>query len=635
MSLIELLVVMVILVIGIFSITRIFPQGFRFLTHARNVTLAGRLAQAEVERWKAYEANVPDGIEAADATTGLVVTDYNPNDMSNAAIIPAGGDPWDWSNVNRVRLIRGETTRIPTATMLPYGAGKAYAFSMYNLKFAPVVFLKADDPGARPLPPGYEWPDQYVLIYGDPLPRTDISGLSGTDLEAEMENILNQRGLYGIDYTKAQVYFRPLRWTQKYKVDFAWWDGNVLRSQTQVLTVKDSDSADPVMYQLQGTAADGKTVSAANVEPYSDRVARKFDWVFPGDGTAPPSFDQRNPYQFTLMNQFNALSFAPTIGFNPIGEGRNVRTNVGVRPLTAHIDYQVVDWHIIREERTVPNPAVSDPRGYAIHLTLPSLKVAQRRYPDLTGVNNPVGKPNMAVYTGVTGGVPGYSLVALDMTDNTLLLDNSGPTGLQVDYTNGIVRVPAGVTKYTPFSGTLTGQDIRGHDLRFFYQASGDWAVQVSKAWSNYQAAKTGIDFNNLQYNTFDAEILKPGQASARQPVTAPNDQYMAVLTFPRSNSGLSVAVSFVWNDVNNVPHTVTGRQYQLPEFSNSAFPYLAIPFSAATGPNQFAEPAAGDEWKNPNFTFVQGASLKVRTVWREDPHRWEVRDLETFLTRK
>lgn len=202
MSLIEVLVVMLILVIGIFSVATVFPQGFRLIEHARNVTLAGRLCQAEVERWKAYATNVPDGIEALDASTGAIWTDYNPDDMSNAdpsdprQILP-GSDPKLWSNVNRVRQVKGEVTRIPTATLLPYGTGGNYAFSLYNLKMAPIVF-NDDKPGNHPGPQGDgAWPDQYVLIYGDAQPRKDVTGLSGEELNAALDNL--DRETYGID----------------------------------------------------------------------------------------------------------------------------------------------------------------------------------------------------------------------------------------------------------------------------------------------------------------------------------------------------------------------------------------------------------------------------------------------------
>lgn len=611
MSLIEMLVVMMILVIGIFSIANVFPQGFKFIEHSRNVTLASRLCQAEVERWKSYEANVPDGIEAEDPLTGTIRTDYNPDDMSNGDLtkIPTGDTRWDWSNVNRVRLIRGEVTRIPTATMLPYATGGNYAFSLYNLKCAPVIFR---DKGQGELPPGYEWPDQFVLIYGDPQTRIDVTGLSGDDLNNTLDNLT--RGNYAVDYDKGLLYFAVPNFTQKYKVEYAFWKGGVLKTASSVVTVDSNGNGE---VQLQ-----------PGVDTFSERVSRKFDYVAPG------SFDNRNPYQFTLLNGYAATSFCPTIAFNPIGQNRTVRTNLGTRPLTAHIDYAVVDWHVIHEDRTIPNPANVDSNGYTVRLTLPGIKVAGRSYNDINAVYQDGVKVNMVPYAGLTLDVPGHSVVGLDLTDDTLMLDEPG--GLVVDYTNGIIHVPAGVKKYTPFGNTLANEDIRGHDVRFFYQAVGDWAVQVSKAWASYQRNDVGAaDLKNLQFNEFDTEILKPGETVSQIQYTNDTDDVVAVLIFPQSNAGLSISVSLIWYDMNSVPHEITGHQDKLQEFSRSTapYPYLVVPLAK---PDVFSFPAnANESWKNPYFTFVQSASLKVRTIWREDPHRWETRDMETFLNRK
>lgn len=604
MSLIEVLVVMLILVIGIFTVATVFPQGFRFIEHSRNVTLAGRLSQAEVERWKAYAANVPDGIEALG-----MVTDYNPDDMSNV------GNPPDWlmSNVNRVREIKGEVTLIPTATVLPYNTGGSLAFSIYNLKFAPVVFSPNGQGNHPPPPPGAAWPDQYVLVYGDPLPRVDVTGLSGEELAAALDNL--DRQTYGIDYAAGQLYFQPIPFDRKFKVDYSYWAGGVLKNNTEIITVA-------------GDASNTITIKLAypQLDDFSERVSRKFEYVAPG------SFDRFNPYTFTLLNNYRANSFAPTIAFNPIGQNRTVRTNLGSRPLTAHIDYEVLDWHVIHEERTVPSPSNVDPNGYVLRLTLPGIKVAGRRYNDINPIGGPLGTPvNQPVYTGLTPDLANASVVGLDLTDNTLMMDNS-PGGLIVDYANGVIRVPAAVTKYTPFGGDLKNQDIRGHDVRFFYQATGDWAVQVSKAWSNYQRRDVGIkNLTNLQYNNFDVEIVQPNTGLSEIGYSNDTNDVCAVLIFPRSNAGHAIAASLIWNDVENVPHEITGHQDKLPDFG--PFPYMAIRLAPPARFQQNNKP--NESWKNPYFTFVQGASLKVRTIWREDPRRWETRDMETFLNRK
>jgi prepilin-type N-terminal cleavage/methylation domain-containing protein len=640
MSLIELLVVMVILTVGIFAVIRIFPQGFTFINHARNVTLAGRLAQGEVERWKGASENVPDGIEAERFADGSIWTDYNPNDLSNADPDPAKGllppnptaqDYWDWSNVNRTRLVRGETTLIPSPTQVPYSGSDNRAYSIYNLKFAPVEFDANN--GHKP-PPGGQFPDQFVLIYADPMPRVNVTGLSGDDLDNALDDLNNSS--YAVDYDNGTLYFNK-SWTDRvFKISYNYWDGGVLHNATDVITVP---SSGPWPAPLDGTVtvAQGGPPNGLSHKPddYSEQVARKFIYV--PTSQSGTDFSLWDPYQFTLLNTYNTLPFAPTIGFNPRGSNRTVRTNLGTRPLRAHIDYEVADWHVIHEDRTIPSPSAVNADGYAIRMTLPSLKATGRQY---NTVNAIAGAPNSAIvtapYSGLTTGLAGYSVVALDLTDNTLMLNStaSGDGGLLVDYGTGTVTVPAAVTKYTPFGNSLTGQDIRGHMVRFFYQAVGDWAVQVSKAWSSYQRMSEASGFQNLQYNNFAAEIVPPTGPSAGHPDAVIPNKWSAVLTFPRSNAGQSVSVSFIWADKDNVTHEVTGRQYKLPEFAalNTGYPYIVVPFA---NPGEYTPPAGDLQWNNPSFTFVNGASMKVRVIWRENPRRWESRDLETFLTRE
>lgn len=613
LTLVELLVVMVILVIGIFGIVRIFPLGLQSLNHARNMTAASRLAQAELERWKVASANVPDGILAEDPETALKVrTDFNPDDMrtansANPAEMPEGQDSWYWSNVNRARLVKGETTVIPAPTLLPYAEGdqRNYAYSIYNLKFAPVQFSESDK--GQNLPQGFEWPDQHVLIYGDPLTRVNVTGLSSDDRDNTLASV--NRNNYAIDYDSGKVYLYSTRWTRRYKIDYAYWENNKLGNSTEILIVPgQSNRGEIVELQLEH----------GNIDDYSDRLARKFQYVQPGN------FDDRNPYQFTLLNGYAQLDFAPTIGFNPIGRNVMVRTNLGQRPLTAHIDYEVLDWHVLREERTIPAPANVAP-NYSVRLTLPNVKIARVTTVDgIETVNAPPGTRNVRKkYKGITPAMDGYSVVALDLTDNTLMVDNNGPGGLQVDYAAGIVRFPGSITKYTPFGGTLTNQDVRGHDVRIFYQAVDDWAVQTSKAWSNYQRRDVpGNSFENLQYNQFDARIHKKG------------GDWVATLTFPRSDAGKSIEVSLNWTDNDGATHAIDGRQFQLPKFGQlgAGYPSIDVPFARS---DEYTYPGDDEVWKNPYFTFVQGASVKVRAIWREKPQRWEMRTLETTLKRQ
>ena len=61
-SLIEVLIVIVLLLIGIFSVIRLFPPGFLAARHSETATLASRLAKQEMDRYTNAAANLMDAV---------------------------------------------------------------------------------------------------------------------------------------------------------------------------------------------------------------------------------------------------------------------------------------------------------------------------------------------------------------------------------------------------------------------------------------------------------------------------------------------------------------------------------------------------------------------------------------------
>jgi len=163
-SLVEILVVMVVLVIGIFTIIRIFPKGFEVLQGSANVTVAHRMADAEVEFWNKNAANLPEGIVAVtpgppgysgfdptarpgDCTTGTnAYGDDDPQfrqNVQNKLGNNATEDEIDrWVGQNRQRRILGEVTRIPAPAPVVLN-GEQYA-SVYPLAYAPIDWPAVD-----------------------------------------------------------------------------------------------------------------------------------------------------------------------------------------------------------------------------------------------------------------------------------------------------------------------------------------------------------------------------------------------------------------------------------------------------------------------------------------------------------
>ena len=86
-SLIEVLVVLVILVVGIFSIARLFPGGFFAVRSAENNTFADRLAQAQLETLKQNDAFLLDAVYMYSNADGFL-PGISPTDFSGTTASP-------------------------------------------------------------------------------------------------------------------------------------------------------------------------------------------------------------------------------------------------------------------------------------------------------------------------------------------------------------------------------------------------------------------------------------------------------------------------------------------------------------------------------------------------------------------
>src|SRR5690349_1376963 len=120
-SLIEILTVLVLLLIGIFSLIRLFPPGFLINKRSEAETFASRIARQEMDRAIATSANLPDmivpiqpvPIVASPGYAFQIALNMTPDDISEIKSLgPLNVDPYYYSNINRIRRVFGETVRI-------------------------------------------------------------------------------------------------------------------------------------------------------------------------------------------------------------------------------------------------------------------------------------------------------------------------------------------------------------------------------------------------------------------------------------------------------------------------------------------------------------------------------------------
>jgi hypothetical protein len=94
------------------------------------------------------------------------------------------------------------------------------------------------------------------------------------------------------------------------------------------------------------------------------------------------------------------------LAFNPIGATVTERTAFGEQPFTAYIDYNVLDWHILREDREVPSTFFNPGDAIPIKLTLSGIKRYNLSNEIRFGLANEADPTRLLVrsYRGLYGG---------------------------------------------------------------------------------------------------------------------------------------------------------------------------------------------------------------------------------------
>jgi type II secretory pathway pseudopilin PulG len=590
-SLIEVLVVIVILLVGIFSVIRLFPPGFLVNRQTEDMTRAARLAQQEADRAAANSANLPDNIvpvrpvQNGPSISWRVDTTSTPDDLTDLPVEPIGQFPWSYygSNVNKVRRILGETLRIPQPSPTTTGRG-----SIYMLNHGPFMDVSWDGQ------------NRSIFISGAPMVRRRVEAGNSTDPNRQSDRpsvVLGGPSTYGIDYGEdgnppvPVIGFQPANYDRQYLMSYSYYDTNntVVTIIDQVVTVP-ADTDDWITVPIPG---------ARPMVPFSETVARKFIEVPPTTIWSPV-----DPYQFYLESPSiaNLANFGVVV-FNPLGHDYTEYTNAGPTPLTARIDYDVLDWHIIREDR--PMPAGSP---YQVYLTLTNIK----KIGDI--------EDDQSTYDGLFRGVPANANQPEVIVYNT-------STGQLIPPVNYTINHKSGIVQFTDAFGAANAAGT----FRFFYQAQGDWALQIQKASSNFRRrVDPAVGYNEYYLGTGGA-----GGSTTR-------------MYFPLSEAGKTVSIRDIWYtdtagravSVNNEAYRINANRALFENINNVPLTWIDVieKHSDATAWDYTSSglPAAG----------VQGVSFRARVIWKNGSvmsgtgadnvvrSRYRKVDVDTILTR-
>lgn len=622
-TLVEILVVMVILLVGIMTVIQMFPTGFRVVRAAESQTIATKLAQAEVERWKNMPGNLPDGILPIDSS-GNVLNDQYPGPQFDGFMEPAVAGLFEAGNAINYRYVENE----------PVGRISSGAY-----------FTSGDyfDSGNTTV---YGW--RYLLGIC-PIETNGLSVKSGNLLRrvGDSDSLIYLRpGQYGVDYVLdtsggSPAFYVSLSYDTNpdhvYYISYSYWIGKssgewaLISKRDQVVRPDANGDWVAVPISVPSTYS-GYVVTG--VEENTDSCARGFVQVTPvptepkdwWDDPSDPSRD--DPYEFALVDPILGI-----VVLDPRASNASEYTARGVRPITARISYRVYDPRIIREDKVVPAPN-EDPdvhgnnQNTAIKLALRFILNAGN--PDSIVDGDPTDNPDEPTFEGLVKTQLGMALTSKDdlvVKQSVLIIDLK--TGLRVeippdtatfhaiDYKAGVVHLPKTAnlidwywpkSAVTPEPPVFENVTLKDRHLRFFYRADGDWSVLCQKAYSYYLR-----EWDTPVVDYWHFKLLAP----AGGPYT---------LLFARCESGKSVTVSYTYTThPDDVSHSVVGKTFKLSDDwvldtgSKCSYVTLDVPAGATIDPNA--------------RIVVVGASFRARTIWRDGTH-WRYVDIDTNLTR-
>jgi hypothetical protein len=595
-SIVEILIAMVVLVIGIFGIIRIFPTGFGIILYGERVTLARKLAEGALEQARVNADSLPDAIvpitrSAQNPTLVVLDPTVTPAVENYDLTQPFPTDLLDQSfyGFNRTRRVIGETTKIPPPSAdVPYlpmdpETGDRQLVSLYTAQYGPIDTRFGN---AQP------------IVYGGRGLERVVFTEEPDQAVASNLGVFRYGVMYGAD--RLILYFAPAAEPRIYKVQYSYLVSDPANSGAVFRA--DSVPNLQVMVPANQFRIELPMPSDGAPEPGDEQVARIFTQI-----ARDTAFSESDPFQFKLLDPVIGI-----FGFNPLAAV--VRQSGGSRGLTAKIDYDVYDWHIVREDIKVPEEA-----PHRVKLTLGYLKRSGDVQDDQT------------VYPGLMQGLTNIDVMVVDLDRGVRMFSPDLHPEVPSDQDNGDVDYRAGMIDFDPavrwdFPGA--GQEsIGGKNIRIYYRTEDNFGLQVQKAFTNYLRAQIPTMVLPGQY----------GQLPHGYLVFPASDHDQTVLidyTFTEQGTGRRVRVS---GELQPIRDPVSPESLDTP---TSIFPGLS-PALWFVRVNNASRYGANDPGGRPNVEpgsivihSVRGVSLRSRVAWREG-NRWRRLESSTYLSRK
>ena len=606
-SLVEVLVVIVVLIIGIFAISRLFPSGFAGLAATGRRSLGRTLARGMEEYFRNRAFNIPDALVGINPVTGADEPYVHPQQLLSEVAYETGefADP-RFSGYNILRRVKGELARVPPPRPIPGGG----VGSLYNLVLSPIY-------SAQAIPGKSIGVQCYSAIPLRPVPVTiPPPNVAANDMVVGIEDV-------GVDGDNATLYFHSAPTDRSYRVRIGFIQaggGNQLFWTPPTARLVVPATAAGMNTWAINVRGMWNIPANATISPGAVQLYRELAPVALGD-----AFNGSDPYQFKVLDTvFGSLVF------NPLGATYTQSRSEG-RGLLVKIDYDVDDWSIIREDMTVPTGGLPQVQlgirgvkkvGEAEDTpNLVSAGQADQNYQGLIrnypATGNDPGRP----------GSTGIDFVVVDLETGFRMTSarfaaapatTPGQNGI-MDYDDSVITFTGSVTWEHPTDANNTFQaPIAGRHIRVYYRTLDDWTVAVQKPYYQYTYLPT-------------AGALGPGEFGYN-PVS-----FQGYVLFPATDGEQSVTVDYQWTqmDSNGDParlRTELGEMHVISNPGDANSPQNS-PMGFG-GPNWWIrlnnhDNGASGAGTPPDLMpgsvtilGVRGASFTTRVAWRESG-RW------------
>ena len=671
-SLLEVLVTLIVLLIGILAVLRLFPGGFLTIQRTGEQTLGTQVAEQQLDLMRSLLVQPDYIVPGLPDDHGLIHEIYGirPDDLAQetdasvAQIAQSIGFTLAsnypgllFSDINRIRYVKGETSHVPISNAniadankppIPYG-------SLAVLNFGPVY--NRFDTTATPV-------TDSIHVYSAPLTRTLQTAIASNNVP-DPRPLLRNESEYAIDYDNNQIAFFPrvaknpgqggsVTTYRDFQITFDYYDTSsnppTMKTQTGKIRVPDLNPAvigqgvapQPVwqsIYDPTNNPAPAKAV----IRPESEDVSRLFKLITtdnkgnfaltfqPDDLLNPNTYGPQwseDAYEYAWFSRQlpGDTSNSGVLVFNPRGHlsflaNSNVTDTdalaqsqpfTNTQSLVVRVDYLIYDNHIIRDQRTVPS---SGP--YVVKLSFPNILTNGDLLEDgstYNGIIREASTPDIIVLNANDG-----SEVS-EMSQGTVPA-NTNYAEFTLDATNGAITFLARQTDSTKTTKGIEDLNLRGIPLRILYRTQKNWGQQVQKASSMYTQVPTP---DGLTYKTYFVGDGTNG--------TLPTQVY-----FSPSEAGKTVVLGeyYLQASTGIIPTPYKNDTFRLSnnpaDFKNingTLYPYIDVTDAEhhPTADNEHVPQggSAGDaitgftnQVSGRAINYLRGLSIKSRVIWK------------------